>query len=543
VILRAFGLLVGLGLAASACTSTPPPAQFDTNQVLRLAAPNDALTLDPAKIHDPTVGVSLARNVFSGLYRYRNDLVEEPDLAAGMPEITPDGRTWTFHLRHNVHFWNGDPVNAADVLYSWNRVARLRADDYPSASSFEKVQGYADVQAGRARVLSGLHQSDNYTVVASLTEPAGYWLLLLGLWATSVVDESVVAAKGEDTWWTTPDGLVGTGPFRMTSRDPGKSLDFEPVANWWKGSTGRLKRIHVDVIADQSVAESRYRAGDFDILGYTPEEVGTQVSEETIRSFRADGHLSGELHLRPWMMTAHLGFRSEGRLGTDAEVQMRRALSLALDRNRLASVCFGGTQQCAPATGGLITKGLAGYLGDGADPNAKHDVNAAQALLRAWDPAGARRVVRIGVAFIDFLPLAKEIQAEWRSALQLDVQLDFGESRTIRAKALKGAFDITVGGFLTDYNSPHNWFTNVDAPCQAGVANPQFRSLVAAADGKLPVDGLGDYLKAGQILTGDAACPALVYMEAVQLVKPWVQGAGGNTLYENYWTDLSILKH
>ena len=542
MIRRAFGLLAALGLLASACQSSAPPLQFDPDQVLHLAAPNDVLTLDPAKIHQPTVDVSLARNVFGGLYRSSDDLVVEPDLAASMPEIKPDGRTWTFHLRRDAHFSNGNLVKAADVLYSWNRVARLTGDFYGSASIFENVQGFADVQEGRAQVLSGLRQSDDYTIVATLTVPTGYWLVLLSLWAATVVDQSVIAAKGEDTWWTNPDGLVGTGPFRMTGREKGKSLDFEPVANWWGGSTGRLKKIHVEVIKKQATAESSYAAGNSDILGYTPSGVATQVSDATIKSVRADSNLSGELHLRPWMMTAHLGFRSEGLMGTDADLQVRRALSLALDRTQLARTCFGATQQCLPATGGLITKGLAGYLGDGGDLNSKHDVSAAKALLQAWDPAASRRSVRMG-ALLDFVPLAKEIKAEWESALGLKVRLDVGESKTIRDKASKGAFDVTVGGFLVDYDSPHNWLTNVSNPCHAGVVNPQFQSLVLAADGKRPGEGLGDYKKAGQLLADAAACPALVYMEAVQLVKPWVQGAGGNVLYENYWRSISILKH
>ena len=539
-----FGLLAAVSLAVSGCESSPPPAQFDADQVLRLVAPNDVDTLDPAKIHQPSVGLSLARNVFGGLYRFRDDLVEEPDLAAGMPDISSDGLTWTFHLRRDAHFSNGSPVRADDVLYSWNRVARLSEEAYPGASIFGLVQGYADVQSGRARTLSGLKASDPYTVVATLAARAGYWLVELGLLPTAVVDSRVITAQGEEAWWTTPDGLVGTGPFRMTSRVNGKSLDFEPVASWWSGSTGRLKRIHVEVITNKAVAESRYGAGEFDILGYTPDGYDTQVSDETISIFRADSHLVGQLRIRPWLITALIGFRREGQLATDADVEMRRALSMALDRNRLASICFGGTkQQCAPATGGLITKGLAGYLGDGGDPKSKHDLATAQSLLRAWDPASSRRTVRIGVPFDDFLPLAREVKAEWESALGLHVQLDFGEPKTIRDKASKGAFDVWVSGNFADYNSPHNWLTNVDNPCHVGVVNPQFQSLVASGDIKQPVASLGDYTKAVQLLADGAACPALVYKQAVQLVKPWVRGGGGNTLYENQWTGISILKH
>jgi oligopeptide transport system substrate-binding protein len=540
--MRRLWLLAGLSLLVSGCESSAPPVQLDPNQILRLVAPNDVFTLDPAKIHQPSVDSSLARNVFTGLYRLRDDLVEEPDIAAGLPDVSADGRTWTFHLRHDARFSNGTPVTAADVLYSWNRVARLNVDNYPSASIFERVEGYPEVQAGRATSLSGLRQSDAYTMVATLTAPSGYWLVDLGLLSASVIDREVVTSSGEDKWWTTPDGLVGTGPFRMTNRDKGKSLDFEPVPNWWGPSTGRLKRVHVEVVQDEASAESRYRSDEFDVVGYTTNDSFSEVSAETIRTFRADKRLSGEVHMRPWQMTAHIGFRGEGHLGTDADVQMRRALSLALDRTRLASICFAASPQCAPATGGLITKGLAGYLGDGGDPNAKQDISAAKALLNAWDPAGSRRSVRIGT-FPDFVPLATEVKAEWHDALGLAVTLEVGEGSTTGARARKGDFDVIVQAFVVDYDSPHNWFTNVDRSCNAAVVNPEFQRLLAAGDSKRPVDAVGDYKKAGQLLANDAACPALAYMEATLLVKPWVQGAGGNTLYENYWTGISILKH
>ena len=538
---RALGLFASLGLFLSGCESSPQAVQFDSNQVLHLVAPSDVLTLDPAKIHQPTVELSLARNVFGGLYRFRDDLVEVPDLAKGMPEISPDGLTWTFRLRTDVRFSNGDSVTATDVLYSWNRVASLNGDVYPSASIFEAIQGYEDVQAGRAPTLLGLRKTDDYTIVATLTRPAGYWLVELGLWAAAVVDRSVVSRMGEDTWWTTPEGLVGTGAFKMTGREKGKSLDFELVENWWGGSTGRLKRVHVDVVADRAVAESRYRAGEFDIVGYAPTDDFRQVSDETIASYRVDSHLAGELHMRPWLDTSHLRFRAEGRLDTPADLPVRRALSLALDRARLAAICFGGAQ-CEPATGGLILKGLSGYLGEAADLNAKRDVSAALALLRSWDPTGTKRTVRIGT-FPDFIALATEIQAEWQSTLGLTVQLDFGESSTISRKAAAGLFDVTIGAFAADYDSPHNWFSNINNQCHVAVVDPQFQSLVAAADKERPDAALRDYKKAGQLLADDAACPALLYQNAVQLIKPWVRGAGGNSLYENYWTTISILKH
>src|SRR2546428_7045909 len=103
--------------------------------------------------------------------------------------------------------------------------------------------------------------------------------------------------------------------------------------------------------------------GDYDIVGYTPNDPYAQFTDESIKSFLADKNLSGEVHRHAWLSTLIVGFRGEGRLGTDAEVAARKALSLALDRRRLADVCRLGAT-CAPATGGLITEGLAGYFGD-----------------------------------------------------------------------------------------------------------------------------------------------------------------------------------
>ena len=538
---RALGLLASLGILVSGCQSSSAPVQFAADQVLRLVAPGDVLTLDPAKIHQPTVEFSLARNVFGGLYRLRDDGVEVPDIARSMPDISPDGLTWTFHLRTDARFSNGSLVKAEDVLYSWNRVAAL-GDPYDSHYIFAPVVGSADVFENRAKTLSGLTAPDDHTVIAKLTEPSGDWLVELALISAAVVDKDVIAGSGEDTWWTTPDGLVGTGPFRMTNRVKGQSFDFESVAGWWGGSTGRLKRVHVDVVTDQAVQVSRYMAGDYDIVGYTPDNDTTQVSDETIKSFLADKNLSGEMYTHPWFATFRLNFRGQGRLGTASEVAARKALSLALDRRKLAAICREGAT-CAPATGGVIPKGLAGYLGDGADANAKYDVSAAKALLRGWDPTGSRLGVLRVAAYDDFRSLGAEITAEWRSTLGIETQLEVGESQTIGLNASKGLYDVIVAESYADYDSPHNWLTDILNPCHAAAVDPQFTSLVAAADGKRPLDALGEYKQAGQMLADQAACPALEYQQAVQLIKPWVQGAGTNTLYENFWTSISILKH
>ena len=107
---------------------------------------DDIGDIDPA-LEQAAVDVNLFRNVFSGLYKFDDQLNEVPDIASGPPKISSDNLTYTFTLRKDVHFSNGDPVKADDFIYSWNRAAHLQGT---YATVFQPVAGYEDVAAGKA---------------------------------------------------------------------------------------------------------------------------------------------------------------------------------------------------------------------------------------------------------------------------------------------------------------------------------------------------------------------------------------------------------
>jgi ABC-type transport system substrate-binding protein len=128
---RRIGLaLVIPALVATACGSggSSPSgssgAALAPNQQFRFPIVDDIKTLDPGHVSD-AVSIEPVRNMFDGLYKFDDKLKEVPDIATALPDISSDGMTYTFHMRQNVKFSNGDPVTSADVLYSWNRAARL----------------------------------------------------------------------------------------------------------------------------------------------------------------------------------------------------------------------------------------------------------------------------------------------------------------------------------------------------------------------------------------------------------------------------------
>src|SRR4029077_15819132 len=199
--------------------------------------------------------VDILRNVFSGLYRFDATLHEVPDIAIGQPVISAGGLTYTFHLRHDAHFSNADAITAADVVYSWDRAVARQGD---FAGLFQIIVGYGDVASGKTAQLSGLTKVDDYTLQVLLTKRAGYFLTLTGLWPFWLVDQKVIASAGEDVWFTKPETLIGSAPFRMSARAAGRSLDFEPVPAWFGGKTGALQRVHIDILADQAAQITRY---------------------------------------------------------------------------------------------------------------------------------------------------------------------------------------------------------------------------------------------------------------------------------------------
>lgn len=521
----------GDGSPARGVELAPPEGQ-----VLRLPIVKDIESFDPSVMSHPGVEVSLARNLFGGLYRHDNDLTVVPDLATGPPEVSADGRNWTFRLRP-ASFSNGDPVRAQDVVFSWNRSAARHNED---ASVFAPVMGFADVQSGRSPSLAGLSAPDPRTVVARLDAPAGWWLQLLTLWPAWVLDERVVRARGEDTWWTTAEGLVGSGPFRLKSWQAGHLLEFAPVKNWWGGSTGALQQVRVEVVPDLAAQVKGFEDKRYDVVGYAPANSQPAVPPATAQRYLAGGALRSRLHLLPWLRTDYLVFNvRSGPLAGEEAAPARRALSLALDRDRYAkAVCDQGTT-CVGATGGLIVKGLAGYLGERGDPNSRFDPAAARAAFKAWDPDGSRaRLLKLSV-IPDFRPRAAELVQQWRENLGAEIALDVLAPQALRPARRRGELSLVFGGFLADYDSPHDWYANLFLGSSM-YRSQDFEAKLAGADRELPAAALPGYEAAGRQLTDEVAYSALSYLLRSMLVQPKVLGAGANALYEYSWTSIKI---
>jgi ABC-type oligopeptide transport system substrate-binding subunit len=566
-ILLALGGLIGLGACTGGAPQTPGPG-LATSQTLRFAVAGDVGTLDPAVTY-ASADLQIAQNLFDGLVRYDDGLAVVPDLAVGLPAVSADQLTYTFHLRPGAVFSNGDPLTSHDVLYSWNRAA---ADQGPYASTFSAVAGYDRLSlqppapdrleqllaSGDPSVrLSGLTAPDATTVVVRLVRPAGWFLSALALpGAVGMVVDQRAIRQDPTGWWTRPETLTGSGPYRLAARAPGRSLDFAAVTGWRGSPSPTVRALHVDVVPDAGEREADYEEGAYDLNGFGG---SSTLRPGDLRRIRGTPALAAQLVSRTGAGSAWVNFNLVhdpvrtatgpflNALGQAAQ-DLRLALALAVDRRRLAAACDG---LCTPSSGGLIPAGLAGS--GGGDPLA-FDPGRAKTLLGQADPDGSGTrglVFAYDTESPLYRALAQSLRDQWSANLGIQVDLRPEAHDQLLRDSRAGAVVLSRAGWQADYNHPHDWYDNLfgqaagcpDSNCESGYDTGRFDQLAAQAAAAPLVQALPLYDEMGSMLSSAAAYIPLVYSTRTYMVAPYVQGAGANNLFEHPWLEYRVLRH
>ncbi|HCU12391.1 MAG TPA: hypothetical protein DGB72_09725, partial [Gemmatimonadetes bacterium] len=220
---------------------------------------------------------------------------------------------------------------------------------------------------------------------------------------------------------------------------------------------------------------------------------------------------------------------------------------------KLAEVVCGNIL-CSPMTGGLITKGLIGYMGDNADPLAKFDPAMAKTLLKSADPTGTK-TANLTYAYDPETPVFKDsavfLQDQWQTNLGVHVNLIAVSHHAFIQARLAGKYAISRDGWQADYNHPQDWFANLfgsalgcpDSGCTSGYSTPAYDALLAKANAEPLAQALPDYQALNQMLVNDVAYIPLFYSVGAFLIKPYVVGAGSNNFVDYPWAEIQIHTH
>ena len=570
----AVGGVSSIALVACGGGSGTTSTNLASNQTLTFPILADFGTLDPA-VADAETDQEIQQNMFDGLVRFDPNLNIIPDLATAVPTASADGLTYTFKLRTDATFSNGDKFTSKDVLYSWNRAAAMQGS---YATNLAAIDGYSTVSGNTASgaaleallekndpsvTLKGLTAPDASTVVVKLSSPAGWFLTAIALSGSTgwIVDQNAVK-QDFDNWWANPATSIGTGPFKMTARVPKQSVDFEAVPNWWGSPKPTLTKVHLDVsVTDASTAITKYEQGGYDVVGYGGY---SSLPVADILRVQSTSSEKSQLVLHPKVRSYWVSFNmvhdakrtaggpfllSDGQSAHD----LRLAFALAVDKAKLVSVVCQSIV-CTAATGGLIPPTLIGYMGDGQDPLAKFDAAKAKSLLTSADPTGSKTkglVYTYDPENALNKPTAEFLQSQWHDNLGVDVSIQpVSHSQFIKGR-LKGQYTLSRDGWQADYNHPQDWFDNLwgkivgcpDSGCTTGYDTAAYDTLLAKADAEALPAALADYKTLNQQLIDDVVYIPLYYSVGSFLIKPYVKGAGTNSFFDNYWNTIQILSH
>ncbi len=320
--------------AVSSATSAPQGAAGDT-QTLTVLTPNDTQTLDPAVNYDFSGGFFLI-NCYEGLVKAvgSNEAKITPALAESW-EITPDGLTYTFHLRKGVKFHDGTPFNAEAVKYSFERLLKINMGAVANFNSIDKIDAV-----------------DEQTVVFTLKAPFNSFLsALTSMWGPVIVSPTAVKAHEKDNdmgqaWLT--ENEAGTGPYMVEKWDRNQQLTLVRYPDYWGGWGDKyLERIIIRFVPETTTMRLEIEKGDADMaVGMSSNEdldALAKTPDVTVEEFPA-------LSIR------------EVRLNTTkaplTDVKVRQALAYSFDYDQAANGILGGH---AVRLDSVTAKNVVGY--------------------------------------------------------------------------------------------------------------------------------------------------------------------------------------
>ena len=442
--------------------------------------------------------------LFSGLVALDAELNVVPDLAERW-EIDESGTVYTFFMRQDAKFHNGQPVTAQDVIYSLERAADPERGSVKRAQSYlDDIVGVKERTSGTANSISGIVALDDYTVQITIDAPKPYFLAKLTYPTSSVVNKENV--EQTRTKWTAHP--IGTGPFKMAKNEHTR-MELEAFDEYHRGRP-KLDRI-IFIYRGQSM--NLYERGELDVI-----EVGAQYIERVLDT---SDPLYQDLRIISQIDVWYIGFNVTKPPFDD--VHVRRAFAYATNKVAIAEIAL--NKMVLPAKG-ILPPGLPGY--NAALEGLSYDPQRALAEIAEseyGDPSelppialtvtGAENGEMLAEMYQQILGVEIEVQVvSWSEFLRgLDAQ----------------QYQMFSLGWIGDYPDPQNFldmlFHSQSAYNHSAYSNPELDALVEQARIEQDVDRrMALYQQAEQILVEDAPWIPLYHSGGYYLVQPYVQG-------------------
>ena len=493
-------------------------------------------TLDPA-LNAAVDGANTIITTFEPLLLIDENNEVVPGQAE-LPEVSEDGLTWTFTMKDGLKWSDGSDLTAKDFEYSFKRLACPDTAAPYGETVVGMIDGYDDAIGnpdadGNTTTdpdwdALNVHASeDGKTLTVQLSYPCSYFDKLCAFAAMSPVQEATIEANG-DAWCTEPDTFICNGPYMITEWTPSERIVLSKnpyYVGGWDSSKIVSDTITLLLLEDSSASYAAYNSGEAQLIKDVPtDEIPSLTKAE-------DG---GDFYVDTILGTYYLSLNDQKEPFND--VNVRKALSLAIDRDYVANTIMQGTY--TPAYN-LVGPGIVDengmfydnanggktYISDDYEANLEA---AKQALADAGYPNGE------GFPVIEYstndagyhTPVAEYLQQAW-GELGITVNINKVEWASFTPMRRAGDYDASRNGWVMDYNDPSNMielFTTGNGNNDGKYSSADFDAAVEAskvADKSVHFQKLHE---AEDILMNDYACIPVAYYNDFWLQSPSLKG-------------------
>ena len=491
-------------------------------------------TLDPA-LNSAIDGANTIITIFEPLLLIN----ENNEVVGGQAEsweTSEDGLTWTFTMRDGLKWSDGTDLNAKDFEYSFKRMVDPNtAAPYAETclgmiDGFEEAAGFPDADGNPTAepnpdALNVKASEDGKTLTIVLSYPCSYFDKMAAFATMSPVQQATVEANG-DAWCTSPDTFVSNGPYMITDWTPSERIVLTKNPNYvggWDSSKIVSDTITLLLLEDSSASYAAYNSGEAVLVKDVPtDEIPSLTKAE-------DG---GDFYVDTILGTYYVSLNLQRDAFKDAKV--RKALSLAIDRDYVANTIMQGTYSAADSIVGPGIVDESGYFHDNGNApyiSADYEANLAEAkklLEEAGYPNGE------GYPTIEYstndagyhVPLAEYLQQAWGD-LGITLTINKMEWSSFTPARRAGEYDVARNGWVMDYNDPSNMldlFCSGNGNNDGKYSNPDFDAAIDASRVADSAEHFAQLHKAEDILMEDMGCLPIAYYNDYWLQSPTLKG-------------------
>lgn len=414
-------------------------------KVITIATTNDPGTADGQMT---TEEYFLPLNIFDRLVEAVSVKAGESKLTPGLAEswdVSADGKTYTFHIRKNVKFTNGEELTADDVLFTFDRMLDP-ATKALNTDFLDMIKGASDRLSGKAKTVSGITVTDKYTVKIELATPFAPFLANLATPGCGIYNRKTVTQMGNEKFGLSP---VGTGPYKLKEWKVNSQVVLEANKNYWGGKP-TLDYIVRRIIPDAETQRLEFEKGTLDVFDL-------DMAKSQIPYFKSSDKWKNQIVSGPRVGTYYYAVNTK--VAPLDNVKVRQAFAMSIDRAQLLSKLYANTGSIAK---GVLAPGLYGY--DPNLPGIEYSVDKAKKLLtEAGYPNGVSFEIYQTVDSPQTLQINEAVQAMVAQA-GIKVTIKQVDSAAWFGMRGEGKMPMYTTSWSADYNDPDNFLYTFFAP-------------------------------------------------------------------------------